>query len=602
MRSVLTALCLFASTAHAVPAQFTHQGRLLNADGDAREGDATITFRVTDSESGGTALWEETLTLPLTGGFYAAVLGAEEDNPLDTDVLSQAPVWLELQLEGEGTMFPRSPINAVPYATMATVAEEVSGGPVDASQIAVDGTPVVNELGEWVGPAPTVNWTDIEGMPEDFADGIDDDTDTDTDSFAALGTSCLDGDIPVWDSVLMEWVCGLDAVLTADEVETIVADNGYAMESEVFSSSFLDLTDVPDGLEDGDDLLSESEVDGMVADNGYAMAVDVFSRLFSDLVGIPEDLADGDDVLTEDEVDAMVADNGYSTDTDVDALQSRIETLEAQLTTLEDAVEEATGPSVGTVMYGNYAINNSVDLAALEGFTEVTGNLRIQAGDIPNLSPLSTLTRVGGEIEIAENDALTNLTGLESLESIGDQLNINNNDGLETLDGLDSLATIGDRIYVTSNGALTSLSGLPSLTSTSTVQIYNNPALSSIGLSALETVGSMTVQSNNSLPELGGLDSLTEANELHIYSNNSLATFTGLEPLRSLNSIHASDNHSLTSVDVLYGLTSFGGSYFSIYSNNSLCAEDVDTLFEWVSTTLSPPASGSARWSNNGPC
>ena len=78
---------------------------------------------------------------------------------------------------------------------------------------------VVNELGEWVGPAPTVAWSDIEGMPEDFADGIDDDTDTDTDSFAALGTSCLDGDIPVWDSVLVEWVCDMDQDTLADPGE-----------------------------------------------------------------------------------------------------------------------------------------------------------------------------------------------------------------------------------------------------------------------------------------------------------------------------------------------------------------------------------------------
>jgi len=310
MRSVLTALCLFASTAYAVPAQFTHQGRLLDADGAPLEDETTITFRVTDSESGGAALWEDDITVLLTNGFYSAVLGASEDNPLDTDVLSQAPVWLELQLDGEGAMTPRSPINAVPYATMATVAEEVSGGPVDASQIAVDGTPVVNELGEWVGPAPTVNWTDIEGMPEDFADGIDDDTDTDTDSFAALGTSCLDGDIPIWDSVLVEWVCGLDAVLTADEVDAIVADNGYAMESEVFSSSFLDLTDVPDGLDDGDDntQLSEDEVDAMVSDNGYAMAADVFGGSFSDLSDVPEGLSDGDTTLVESEVEGFITD------------------------------------------------------------------------------------------------------------------------------------------------------------------------------------------------------------------------------------------------------------------------------------------------------
>ena len=50
---------------------------------------------------------------------------------------------------------------------MATVAEEVSGGPVDASEIAVGGTPVVNEAGEWVGPAPTVSWSEITDMPAD---------------------------------------------------------------------------------------------------------------------------------------------------------------------------------------------------------------------------------------------------------------------------------------------------------------------------------------------------------------------------------------------------------------------------------------------------
>ena len=95
MRSVLTALCLFASTAHAVPAQFTHQGRLLDADGAPLEEEATITFRVTDAASGGTALWEDEITVLLTNGFYSAVLGADEEgNPLDSDVLSQAPVWL----------------------------------------------------------------------------------------------------------------------------------------------------------------------------------------------------------------------------------------------------------------------------------------------------------------------------------------------------------------------------------------------------------------------------------------------------------------------------------------------------------------------------
>ena len=258
MRSVLAALCLFATTAHAVPAQFTHQGRLLDADGTPLEGEATLTFRVTDSETGGTVLWEETLTLPLNGGFYAAVLGSDEDtNPLDADVLSQAPVWLEVQLAGEAAMSPRSAIHAVPYATMATVAEEVSGGPVDASQIAVAGTPVVNESGEWVGPAPTVNWTDIEGMPDGFAD----DTDNDTDSFATLGESCLDGDIPVWDAVAMSWDCDMDM----DTLAATVCADGQTLVYTMATGAW-------DCGTDSDTTLSSEEVRAMVeAVSGLAL-------------------------------------------------------------------------------------------------------------------------------------------------------------------------------------------------------------------------------------------------------------------------------------------------------------------------------------------
>jgi hypothetical protein len=187
-----------------------------------------------------------------------------------------------------------------------------------------------------------VNWTDIEGMPEGFSDGIDDDTDTDSDSFAALGVSCIDGDIPVWDGVVGEWVCDfdqdtladidcldgqlirwspdstgwvcaddVDTVLTEDEVDDMVADNGYAMASEVFSGSFLDLVDLAPDLADGDDdtQLTAEEVDAIVADNGYAMATDVFSGSFLDLADVPDGLEDGDSTLSAAEVSTMVADD-----------------------------------------------------------------------------------------------------------------------------------------------------------------------------------------------------------------------------------------------------------------------------------------------------
>ena len=360
--SILIPLLCLAAPVHAIPAQFTHQGRLLDADGTPLDGEIGLSFRVMDSESGGTILWEDTLVVVLDRGFYSAILGVDEDtNPLDTAVLSQAPVWLELQLDGEPAMAPRSPIHAVPYATMATVAEEVSGGPVDASVIAVGGTTVINDAGEWVGVPATVSWADIDGVPAGFADGIDDDTNTD--ALAGLAESCADGGVPVWDAVIGAWACGmdgdtlatlgctdgqlirwsgestafvcaddLDTVLTESDVDAMVADNGYALASEVFSRSFLDLTDVPEGLTDGDDdtQLTEPEVDAMVADNGYALLTELFSGSFLDLTDVPawsfldltdvpSDLMDGDDVLTEAEVVDMVEANGFLTEADVAA-------------------------------------------------------------------------------------------------------------------------------------------------------------------------------------------------------------------------------------------------------------------------------------------
>ena len=47
--------------------------------------------------------------------------------------------------------------------------------------------------------------------------------------------------------------------------------------------------DLAPGLADGDDdtQLTPEEVDAIVADNGYAMATDVFSGSYSDLTGTP---------------------------------------------------------------------------------------------------------------------------------------------------------------------------------------------------------------------------------------------------------------------------------------------------------------------------
>src|SRR5436190_24348986 len=56
-------------------------------------------------------------------------------------------------------------------------------------------------------------------------------------------------------------------------------------------------------------------------------------------------------------------------------------------------------------------------------YTEVTGNLTIgnsvSPEEVKDLSPLSTLTRVGGNLILHGNEVLSNIDGLEALRSVG---------------------------------------------------------------------------------------------------------------------------------------------------------------------------------------
>ena len=139
------------SLSHAVPLQLNHQGRLSDKDGVVVEGEHQLSFRIYDDVSVGSVQWEETLTVTFEEGYYSVTLGEDEEgNPLDDSVLSSYPLWLELVVDGD-VLSPRQPIKSVPYAHISEVAESVDGGVVHASEVIVDGTTVIDELGNWVG-------------------------------------------------------------------------------------------------------------------------------------------------------------------------------------------------------------------------------------------------------------------------------------------------------------------------------------------------------------------------------------------------------------------------------------------------------------------
>ncbi len=211
MRGVVAAvgLALLApSAALAVPLQLAHQGRLVDAEQVPLAGEHDLTFRLYDAATDGALLWDDTVTATVTGGYYAAVLGADPANPLDDGIFATSPVYLELAVDDGEPLTPRQEIASVPFALRAATAENVEGGYVDASDISVDGQLVIDGGGAWVGPTPSVAWEDLEGVPG----GLD----------SLGGLSCADGDIAAFDGDAGLWTCGSDRVLSDGEVLAVV--------------------------------------------------------------------------------------------------------------------------------------------------------------------------------------------------------------------------------------------------------------------------------------------------------------------------------------------------------------------------------------------
>lgn len=255
---------LLIQSAVAVPIQVNQQGRLLDVDGEGLTGANQMVFMLFDSEENGNIYWSETLTVNFTNGYYSTLLGTdEENNPLDDSVFAQYPLYMEIKINGE-VLSPRHPLASVPYAQIAGVAESVDGGVVNASEVNVNGQPVIDGSGNWVGTAPTVDFMDVANRPPGLDDG-DDDTqldqqgvlgyvngsqvnlgansqvdgsdivtansfvgylpsdlsDGDNDLLASI--SCAVGEIISWDG--QGWVCTSDNTLSYTDIENHLLNN-----------------------------------------------------------------------------------------------------------------------------------------------------------------------------------------------------------------------------------------------------------------------------------------------------------------------------------------------------------------------------------------
>ncbi|MEE2830325.1 MAG: hypothetical protein VX498_14140 [Myxococcota bacterium] len=142
----------FVGLAWAVPSELNHQGRLLDADGLPVEGELPVTFSLEDAAGGGLVIWSETLTVAFDNGYFSVILGSDPSNPLDADVLAGEPLWLGVSVDGGDQLQPLQPVVSAPYSVLSGQARNLEGGLVNAAEVQIEGSTVIDSSGNWVGP------------------------------------------------------------------------------------------------------------------------------------------------------------------------------------------------------------------------------------------------------------------------------------------------------------------------------------------------------------------------------------------------------------------------------------------------------------------
>ena len=109
---------------------------------------------------------------------------------------------------------------------------------------------------------------------------------------------------------------------------------------------------------------------------------------------------------------------------------------------------ELVCPDEDKVYEGDVALVTAEDVAALEGYTIIAGDLVILASELKDLEGLECIIEIEGNLIVVDNDQLTSLMGLGGLGFIGGDLIVTGNRGVEDLAGLNpEVHVVGQRIF-----------------------------------------------------------------------------------------------------------------------------------------------------------
>ena len=286
-----------------------------------------------------------------------------------------------------------------------------------------------------------------------------------------------------------------------------------------------------------------------------------------------------------------------------------------------DGADGSGGGIAGTIVAGDYAVNNSLDADLLAGVVQITGTLTIDgagmgaislpdlvrvgllsvghSGDAfsPSSLQLPALTTVDDALAIG-NLAVADWSGFDSVTTVGGFVTLYGSGastisafrglssvggavyvylpagtGVEELSGFDSLTTVPSTLSInfTSTGsATTHVSGFANLSEVGALYLDADPQLTDItGLSALKDVSGELRVGITGLTDLTQLASLSSVGSLTILDADSLTSLAGLESVAALPAgLSVTYSDGLTDLTGLDGVTNSGP--VTIQNNDAL--------------------------------
>ena len=287
--------------------------------------------------------------------------------------------------------------------------------------------------------------------------------------------------------------------------------------------------------------------------------------------------------------------------------QTEVDNFSDCVTIVNNLTIESTDPS-----------DPIVDLSNLSSITEIGGNLEIRYNNnLTEISEFNSLTSVGGFVNINNNEALVTINGFDVLESVDGYFSIYQHLSLTTVSSFSMLASVGQAMGFQSNWSLLTLPDFENLSSIGQYDnglevfglvIENSPLEEFSGFENLINIdGNLSILNNSnltSIPEFNnlqevlgfefaynselinilGFNNLTsDVTDLKLIQNINLENIEGLSNITTiLEDLEVTECDKISNLDQLNNLVSIGG---SIQLKNNIILDNIDGLVNVPSVT-----------------